>query len=338
LARCWWALPAAAARDEAVIRRCQSQISRLAEQAMDRALRGDAGGAARDLLAHGETTLNAKLLEMASQIARRHRDSVDDADALCARAAAVIQRSCRAGNLIAGIQRSGRSPGGLQVRGRAPRRRPVQQLDREVVTAHALVIDGNPMSRSVMVQNLREFGFGLVKHAARLQDAREALEAQALRRGAVRQPLRQQRRIRAGPAGRTAARADAAVLHGLHHGHGDATYQKVAEAAEAALDSYLIKPFSANTLFERLKEARQRKRVLKDIFDAMEQHDHDACRPTVPGALRAARPVLAVRGAHRRRAAAHAQAQRRSQAPVRRRGGSQGRALGPPGRGTCATG
>jgi CheY-like chemotaxis protein len=28
---------------------------------------------------------------------------------------------------------------------------------------------------------------------------------------------------------------------------GDATYQKVAEAAEAALDSYLIKPFSANT-------------------------------------------------------------------------------------------
>jgi CheY-like chemotaxis protein len=51
---------------------------------------------------------------------------------------------------------------------------------------------------------------------------------------------------------------------------GEATYQKVAEAAEAALDSYLIKPFSANTLFERLKEARQRKRVLKDIFDSMD--------------------------------------------------------------------
>ena len=108
-----------AARDEAVIRRCQSQISRLAEQAMDRSLRGDASGAARDLLAQGETTLNAKLLEMAGLIARRHRDSVADADALSARAAAVVQRTCRAGNLIAGIQRSGRSPGGLQVRGRA---------------------------------------------------------------------------------------------------------------------------------------------------------------------------------------------------------------------------
>ena len=109
-----------AERDEAIIRRCQSQISRMAEQAMDRSLRGDAGGAARALLAQGETTLNAKLLEMASLIARRHRDTLSDADALCARAAAVIQRTCRTGNLIAGIQRSGRSPGGLQVRGRAP--------------------------------------------------------------------------------------------------------------------------------------------------------------------------------------------------------------------------
>jgi CheY-like chemotaxis protein len=54
---------------------------------------------------------------------------------------------------------------------------------------------------------------------------------------------------------------------------GEATYAKVAEAAEAALDSYLVKPFSANTLFERVKEARQRKRVLKDIFDAMEAKD-----------------------------------------------------------------
>jgi hypothetical protein len=57
---------------------------------------------------------------MAGLIARRHRDTVTDADALSARAAAVVQRTCRAGNLIAGIQRSGRSPGGLQVRGRTP--------------------------------------------------------------------------------------------------------------------------------------------------------------------------------------------------------------------------
>jgi CheY-like chemotaxis protein len=149
------------------------------------------------------------------------------------------------------------------------------QLDREVVHSHALVIDGNPTSRSVMMQHLRDFGFGTVKSAGRVLDGRDMLEHR---------------------------RYDLVICdyhfdHGTESGQdlleelrreqmlpystvfvmvtGDATYQKVAEAAETALDSYLIKPFSANTLFERLKEARQRKRVLKDIFEAMEAHDHE---------------------------------------------------------------
>jgi len=150
----------------------------------------------------------------------------------------------------------------------------VQQLDREVVTAHALVIDGNPMSRSVMVQNLREFGFGLVKHAARLQDAREALENK--RYDVVLCDNHFDNSTESGQDLLEELRREQMLPYSTVFimVTGDATYQKVAEAAEAALDSYLIKPFSANTLFERLKEARQRKRVLKDIFDAMEQHDH----------------------------------------------------------------
>jgi tetratricopeptide (TPR) repeat protein len=55
----------------------------------------------------------------------------------------------------------------------------------------------------------------------------------------------------------------------------DATYAQVAEAAESALDGYLIKPFSANSLGERIKEARQRKRVLSPIFEALEQREYD---------------------------------------------------------------
>ena len=55
----------------------------------------------------------------------------------------------------------------------------------------------------------------------------------------------------------------------------EATYARVAEAAEAALDSFMVKPFSANSLFERLQEARQRKRVLKDIFEAMESKNFE---------------------------------------------------------------
>lgn len=150
----------------------------------------------------------------------------------------------------------------------------MQQLDREVVNAHALVIDGNPMSRSVMVQNLREFGFGLVKHAARLQDAREALEHK--RYDVVLCDNHFDNSTESGQDLLEELRREQMLPYSTVFimVTGDATYQKVAEAAEAALDSYLIKPFSANTLFERLKEARQRKRVLKDIFDAMEQHDH----------------------------------------------------------------
>jgi len=151
----------------------------------------------------------------------------------------------------------------------------MQQLDKEVVKAHALVIDGNPTSRSVLIQHLREFGFGLVKSAGRIADAREILEA---RRFDVvicdnhfdssdesgQELLEELRREQMLPYSTVFIMVT-----------GDATYQKVAEAAEAALDSFLIKPFSANTLFERLKEARQRKRVLKDIFDAMEAKNHE---------------------------------------------------------------
>jgi CheY-like chemotaxis protein len=151
----------------------------------------------------------------------------------------------------------------------------MQQLDREVPTAHALVIDGNPMSRSVMVQNLREFGFGLVKHASRVQDAREALEHK--RFDVVLCDNHFENSDESGQDLLEELRREQMLPYSTVFimVTGDATYQKVAEAAEAALDSYLIKPFSANTLFERLKEARQRKRVLKDIFDAMEQHDHE---------------------------------------------------------------
>ena len=49
----------------------------------------------------------------------------------------------------------------------------------------------------------------------------------------------------------------------------------MAEAAEAALDAYLIKPYTSANLAERLASARQRKRVLKGIFEAIEAEDFD---------------------------------------------------------------
>ncbi len=146
----------------------------------------------------------------------------------------------------------------------------MQQLDREVVGHHALVIDGNPTSRSVMFQQLREFGFGSVKAVPRISDARDHLER------------RRYQVVICDDHFENGEESGQDLLDELRRENmmpystvfmmvtGEATYQKVAEAAEAALDSYLIKPFSANTLFDRLKESRQRKRVLKDIFDAMD--------------------------------------------------------------------
>jgi DNA-binding response OmpR family regulator len=115
-------LVASARREEpahTLIRRAQARVAALAEQAMETSLSGDPAGAAAQLLEAGEESLNAKLLEMAGQIARRHANAVPNAQALITRATALLRRSCRAMNHIAGIQRSGRSPGGLQLRVRA---------------------------------------------------------------------------------------------------------------------------------------------------------------------------------------------------------------------------
>ena len=102
-----------------LIRRSQAEISKVAESAMSQSLRGDVEGAVQSLLTEGERTCNAKLLEMAAAIARRHEAVLPEAQALIGRATQRLQASCRASTHIAGIQRSGRSPGGLQLRSTA---------------------------------------------------------------------------------------------------------------------------------------------------------------------------------------------------------------------------
>ena len=148
-------------------------------------------------------------------------------------------------------------------------------LDREVTNHSALVIDANPTSRSVLMSQLREFGFGTVKAASRIADAREMIEHRRFNLilcddsensgGSTAQDLLEELR-------REQLMPYSTVFVMITP---QATYATVAEAAEAALDSFMVKPFSANTLFERLKESRQRKRVLKDIFEAMEEKNYE---------------------------------------------------------------
>ncbi len=149
------------------------------------------------------------------------------------------------------------------------------QLDDEVVHDSALVIDSNATSRSVTVQNLRDFGFGTVRQATRMVDGRNMLEH------------RQFNLVVCDYNFDTESASGLALLEELRRENllpystvfmmiaSEATYNQVAEAAESALDGYILKPHSANSLAERIKEARQKKRVLRDIFMALEQRDYE---------------------------------------------------------------
>jgi tetratricopeptide (TPR) repeat protein len=55
----------------------------------------------------------------------------------------------------------------------------------------------------------------------------------------------------------------------------EAAYSKVAEAAESALDAYLLKPHTAAALVERIHQARDRKATLKHIFAAIDDEQFE---------------------------------------------------------------
>ncbi|MGM9513839.1 response regulator [Roseateles sp. DB2] len=151
----------------------------------------------------------------------------------------------------------------------------MQMLDKDIQDASALVIDSNATSRSLMAAQLRELGVGTVRQATRVKDARIILEHKAYdivlcdyhfdgSDMSGQDLLDELRRENLLPYSTVFVMVT-----------GEATYAKVAEAAEAALDAYLIKPYTSASLADRLSNARYRKRVLKDIFEAIEQQNFE---------------------------------------------------------------
>ncbi|MEO3712837.1 response regulator [Roseateles flavus] len=151
----------------------------------------------------------------------------------------------------------------------------MQMLDKDIQEACALVIDSNATSRSLMAAQLRELGVGTVRQATRVKDARIILEHKAYdivlcdyhfdgSDMSGQDLLDELRRENLLPYSTVFVMVT-----------GEATYAKVAEAAEAALDAYLIKPYTSASLSDRLSSARYRKRVLKDIFEAIEQQNFE---------------------------------------------------------------
>jgi hypothetical protein len=88
----------------------------LAEEAMNHAVRGQPRAAVESLLFHGQNTGNAKLIEMAGAVARRHQERIENVQTLLSSAGTLAHRFCAPSTHIAGVRRSNRSAGGLVLR------------------------------------------------------------------------------------------------------------------------------------------------------------------------------------------------------------------------------
>lgn len=139
--------------------------------------------------------------------------------------------------------------------------------------ARALIVDGNHTSRSILAAQLRDLGVGTVVQSSRPQDARGKLEHATFDfvlcdyhfencEYSGQDLLDDLRRSQLLPYFTTFVMVT-----------GEASYNKVAEAAESALDSYIVKPYTATSLGERLLLARRRKIALAKVFEALEAGD-----------------------------------------------------------------
>lgn len=145
----------------------------------------------------------------------------------------------------------------------------------DLSTCRALIIDTNQTSRSILRSMLADLGLQTITQAAKISDARRALENHTFdvvlcdyhfdncnMTGS--DLLDDLRRAQLLPYSTVFVMVT-----------GEASYVKVAEAAESALDSYLLKPHNVNTLAQRLHMARHRKVVLASIFEAIEREEFE---------------------------------------------------------------
>lgn len=148
-------------------------------------------------------------------------------------------------------------------------------LAADIHNCQALIIDANPTSRSILSGMLQDLGVKAVVQASKVTDARRVLENRVFdvvlcdyhfedADMSGQDLLEDLRRAQILPFSTVFVMVTA-----------EASYAKVAEAAESALDSYLLKPHTSHSLAERLHLARYRKKVLKDIFEAIEADDLD---------------------------------------------------------------
>ncbi|HEY4082699.1 MAG TPA: response regulator [Burkholderiaceae bacterium] len=149
-------------------------------------------------------------------------------------------------------------------------------MDSGIYEANALIVDNSATSRSVMAAQLRDLGVKEVRQSIHPRDARALLEHKSF--DIV---ICAYQAVPGEMSGQD-------LLDELRREHvlpfstvfvmitSEATYARVTEAAEAALDAYLVRPYTTAALAERLAQARYRKKILRDIFEAIEKGEHAA--------------------------------------------------------------
>ncbi|TSE30105.1 tetratricopeptide repeat protein [Tepidimonas charontis] len=147
-------------------------------------------------------------------------------------------------------------------------------LPADMSRSSALVVDANPTTRLTLVGQLRGFGYLSVSQVSRIADARREIErhpfdlvvcSDTFPRGGSGQALLDDLR-------RSGLLPYGTIFILITD---EATYLKVAEAAESSVDSYLVRPYSAGSLYDRIEQARRRKAALWDIHRALEERRYD---------------------------------------------------------------
>lgn len=139
--------------------------------------------------------------------------------------------------------------------------------------SRALVVDSHPTARSLLAAQLRGLGVGQILHSASAHDARKHLETLGV------DVVLLEYQLNHSTLGHTLI--DDWRRSGLLSLHtvvvmlsSQASYQVVAQVAESALDGFIIKPYTAGLLEDRLVAAFQRKDALREIHDAVESDEH----------------------------------------------------------------
>ncbi len=144
-------------------------------------------------------------------------------------------------------------------------------MDSDLHLARTLVIEPNAMLRSVTASQLRSGGVGDVVTCGKMQQARELLERHtfdivicnlepsASGELSAHDLLNELRRVQLLPFSTVFLMVTSQV-----------TYAQAMEAAETALDGFLVRPFTSAVLIDRVLEARRRKRELASVMTALE--------------------------------------------------------------------